>query len=201
MLLKVLRSAHFSALVDFNSGQRLFNSSISALRKISVSNNDLPGRLSDVLAYLWNHPNPQIIVGEDRDGLQLKIRSRMSMSIVYDSLWLWRDQFLVNGTTTGNAATGRKSKNALSRKTNKVQVLHRMSLLSPLRLECFNLTISMPLHLMISSSSKSLPFALDLSRDDWSLDLSHLSARAFPTCPRSQHTSPSKTTQVGILVG
>jgi transcriptional regulatory protein LEU3 len=106
VLLKVLKSEHFSALVEAASGKRLFNSSISALRKMSVSNNDLPGRLSDVLAYLWTHPSPNIVCGEGPDGFQLKIKSRMSMSIVYDSLWLWRNQFVANGASTENVSTG-----------------------------------------------------------------------------------------------
>ena len=116
VLLKVLKSEHFCALIDANDGQRLFNSSISALRKISVSNNDLPGRLSDVLAYLWNHPNPQVVSATGCDGLQLKIQSRMSMSIVYDSLWLWRNQFLENTAATGNIAAGRVSIQLLAMK-------------------------------------------------------------------------------------
>lgn len=106
ILLKTLKSPRFYTLVEMSDGRRMFNSSISALRKMSVSNNDLPGRLSDVLAYLWNHPNPQIICGESQDGLQLKIQSRMSMSIVYDSLWLWRNQFVANGKGDGDAPFG-----------------------------------------------------------------------------------------------
>lgn len=114
VLLKVLKSEHFCALVEASTGQRLFNSSISALRKISVSNNDLPGRLSDVLTYLWNHPNPLVVSAVGRDGLQLKIQSRMSMSIVYDSLWLWRSQFLETTSATGNVASGRISTHLLA---------------------------------------------------------------------------------------
>ena len=107
VLLKVLRSEHFGTLVEVDSGRRTFNSSISALRKMSVSNNDLPGRLSDVLAYLWNHPNPQVVCGSGIDGLELKIQSRMSMSIVYDSLWLWRNEFVANSTNAGNVSCGK----------------------------------------------------------------------------------------------
>ncbi len=60
---------------------------------MSVANNDLPGRLGDVLAYLYTHPDPSITGGSGLNGLQLKVKSRMSMSIVYDLLWRWREQF------------------------------------------------------------------------------------------------------------
>jgi transcriptional regulatory protein LEU3 len=98
VLLKTLRNGYFAALVDVADGIALFNSATAALRQISCRNNDLPGRLSDVLSYLWNL-NPRIVCGQGQDGLQLKIQSRMSMSIVYDSLWLWRNQFVANGNT------------------------------------------------------------------------------------------------------
>ncbi|KIX95572.1 uncharacterized protein Z520_08692 [Fonsecaea multimorphosa CBS 102226] len=93
VLLKVVKNDYFAAIIDAGSGKTLINFSVSALRKMSVANNDLPGRLSDVLAYLWTHPNPSLLGGSGMDGLQLKVRSRMSMSIVYDSLRRWREQF------------------------------------------------------------------------------------------------------------
>ena len=121
VLLKVLKSDHFCTLVEVSAGHKLFNSSISALRKISVSNNDLPGRLSDVLAYLWNHPNRQVVCGEGRDALQLKIQSRMSMSIVYDSLWLWRNQFLTDNSSTG-ISSGKKPRTLFSSQADLLQM-------------------------------------------------------------------------------
>lgn len=100
VILKILRNNYFAAIVDTRSGQTLVNFSVSALRKMSVTNNDLPGRLSDVLAYLWTHPDASITSGRGIDGLQLKVKSRMSMSIVYDSLWSWREQFRTEVETT-----------------------------------------------------------------------------------------------------
>lgn len=99
VLLKVLRSEYYADLTreTIATTIRLFNASIDALRTMSVSKNDLPGRLSDVLAYLYNHPNPRVVCGAGEAAFQLNIQSRLSMSIVYDSLWRWRDQF-VSGT-------------------------------------------------------------------------------------------------------
>jgi len=91
--LKVLKNQYFASLLDVEGETRLFNSSLTAIHKVSVANNDLPGRLKDVLAFLWTQGNPDIISSTGIDGLQLKFQSRMSASVVYDSLWRWRAQF------------------------------------------------------------------------------------------------------------
>ncbi|KAF2194882.1 hypothetical protein K469DRAFT_546774 [Zopfia rhizophila CBS 207.26] len=93
VLLKVLKNDYFASFLDVDSERKLFHASVNAIRKMSVANNDLPGRLGDVLSYLWADETPHLISGPGIDGLQLKIRSRLSMSIVYDSLWRWREQF------------------------------------------------------------------------------------------------------------
>ncbi|KEF57448.1 uncharacterized protein A1O9_05365 [Exophiala aquamarina CBS 119918] len=93
VLLKILKNAYFASILDAASGTKLLNCAIMSLRRISVTNNDLPGRLSDVLAYLWTYPERTLVSGQDIRGLKLKVQSRMSMSIVYDSLWRWREQF------------------------------------------------------------------------------------------------------------
>lgn len=107
VLLKILKNNYFASILDATIGTKLLNSAVTSLRRISVANNDLPGRLSDVLAYLWTHPEPAVISGSDIRGLQLNVKSRMSMSIVYDSLWRWREQFqreesMGNGTKQAN---------------------------------------------------------------------------------------------------
>lgn len=93
IMLKVLKNDYFRRYLDADAGAKMFNASVLAVRKMSVANNDLPGRLSDVLAYLWTEDDASLIGGKGKDGLQLRIRSRKSMSIVYDSLWRWRERF------------------------------------------------------------------------------------------------------------
>lgn len=101
-----------------NVDSERFSKTIRAIRKISVSPNDLPERLGEVLAQLWKSSravsgtfraeNGQIYSldqqssGDDpRDGkdanLQLKVRCRMSMSLVFDSVWRWREDVLSKG--------------------------------------------------------------------------------------------------------
>ena len=89
-LMKLLKS-DFSRHIDFNHGKLLFNGAISAIRRISVMEHDRPVRLADILAQMWNAGSSEAEAGED--GLQLKVRCRMSMSHVYDTVWRWRQRF------------------------------------------------------------------------------------------------------------
>ncbi|KKK24903.1 C6 zinc finger domain protein, partial [Aspergillus rambellii] len=89
-LMKLLKS-NFRRHIDFEHGKLLFNGAISALRRISVMDHDRPVRLADILAQMWNAGAPEESAGED--SLQLKVRCRMSMSHVYDTVWRWRHRF------------------------------------------------------------------------------------------------------------
>jgi hypothetical protein len=89
-LMKLLKSS-FSRHIDFNHGKLLFNGAISAIRRISVMDHDRPVRLADILAQMWNSTGPELPA--EGDGLQLKVRCRMSMSHVYDTVWCWRQRF------------------------------------------------------------------------------------------------------------
>ncbi|KAI9760241.1 MAG: hypothetical protein M1835_000211 [Candelina submexicana] len=100
-LLKLLNS-FFAELIDRDYGRALFNRTIWAIRAISVRGNDLPSRLAEVLAQLWKGGGAGTkgngIGNGDIDGtLQLKVRCRMSMSLVFDSVWRWREEFQANG--------------------------------------------------------------------------------------------------------
>lgn len=103
-LLKLLNS-FFASHIDLDAGKALFHQTIWAIRKISVMTNDLPSRLAEVLAQLWRG-NGEGVARTNRDGvvegetdgsLQLKVRCRMSMSLVYDSVWRWREEFQAKG--------------------------------------------------------------------------------------------------------
>lgn len=100
-LLKLLNS-FFATLIDLENGKVLFTRTIHTIRNISVTNSDLPSRLAEVLAQLWRSggaglPTAREWKGGVDSGLQLKVRCRMSMSLVYDSVWRWREEFLEKG--------------------------------------------------------------------------------------------------------
>lgn len=85
-LMKLLKSP-FAQRIDIGHGRFLFNGAISSIRRISVVDNDRPVRLANVISQMWNAGN----MGDD--ALHLGIRSRMSMSHVYDTVWRWRRRF------------------------------------------------------------------------------------------------------------
>lgn len=101
-LLKLLNS-FFASQVDIVTGRTLFLQTVSALRNISVLRNDLPQRLAEVLAQLWQASgagghqrlfDDNGSLRKDADtSLQLKVRCRMSVSLIFDSVWRWKEQF------------------------------------------------------------------------------------------------------------
>lgn len=100
-LMKLCKS-FFSAHIDMDYTKSLFNRTIWAIRAISVSSNDLPERLVEVLAQMWRQggaptPRPASASAEIDDSLQLRVRCRMGMSLVYDSVWRWREDALAKG--------------------------------------------------------------------------------------------------------
>lgn len=111
---KVMHSS-YRPYVDAERGKQTFNTCLYILRQCSVQDNDLPGRCNRLLTQIWNIHRGQ--ASEDGGGgeggvevggaLQrppgLKIASRMFFSIVYDSLWLWREKY---GGQPANGAPG-----------------------------------------------------------------------------------------------
>lgn len=101
VLLKLLNSS-FVRHIDFNHGRALFIRTVETIRLISITSHDLPSRLAEVLVQLWRtgdaarrgHKNP--LSGPDH-SLQLKVKCRMSMSLVFDSVWRWRQEFSNEG--------------------------------------------------------------------------------------------------------
>jgi hypothetical protein len=91
-LLKLLNS-FFASFIDMQHGKDLFTRAIATIRKISVMREDLPSRLAEVLAQMWRAGQQ----GNFTSSLEIKVRCRMSMSLVYDSVWRWREEFEAKG--------------------------------------------------------------------------------------------------------
>ncbi|KAF7714889.1 Fungal Zn(2)-Cys(6) binuclear cluster domain-containing protein [Penicillium ucsense] len=115
-LMKLLKS-DFSRHIDFSHGKLLFNGAISAIRRISVMDHDRPIRLADILAQMWNATSP---VAADEDGLQLKVRCRMSMSHVYDTVWRWRQRFRPGKTVEEIQAAAAAANQPMSTSTHGI---------------------------------------------------------------------------------
>jgi hypothetical protein len=106
-LLKLMRS-FFAKTIDFNRGRILFHATVQAIRASSVVNDDLQWRLAELMVQMWNGARlDQGGLGLDReddstpiqvdDSLQLKVRCRHSMSLVFDSVWHWRKEYQAVG--------------------------------------------------------------------------------------------------------
>ncbi|KAL8663458.1 MAG: hypothetical protein Q9202_003875 [Teloschistes flavicans] len=107
-LLKLLNS-FFADNINNARGRELFMKTIRAIRTISVATNDLPSRLAEVLAQLWKSGGSGARNGHTANtsidsSLQLKVRCRMSMSLVHDSVWRWREAFQTKGPDKLEAA-------------------------------------------------------------------------------------------------
>jgi len=90
--------------LDSRAPQSLMERTLWALRSTSVVENDLAERLSEVLAQVWKSSKERAQLttagaadGEVDDSLQLKVTCRMSMSLVFDSVWRWRKNFQFKG--------------------------------------------------------------------------------------------------------
>ncbi|KAK5162726.1 uncharacterized protein LTR77_011209 [Saxophila tyrrhenica] len=98
-LLKLLNS-FYATHVDASSGRILFSKTVAGLRKLSVRSNDLPQRLAEVMAQLWqtSGESQQGLFTSDGtakpadESLQLRVRCRSSLSVLYDAIWRWRQQ-------------------------------------------------------------------------------------------------------------
>ncbi|OTA06732.1 Zn2Cys6 transcriptional regulator [Trichoderma parareesei] len=110
-LLKLMRS-FFSKTIDFQRGRNLFHRSIRAIRATSVVTNDLQWRLAELMVQMWNGArlDQKNYNQEDDspiqvdDSLQLKVRCRHSMSLVFDSVWRWREEYQALGRGSLEAA-------------------------------------------------------------------------------------------------
>jgi len=87
ILIQVLNS-NFCTCVDYAAGVSSIEAGLFALRSSSVEGNDVFVRASGVFYQIWRR---------QKDDQELKkqiptllIKSRLSASLLYDSLWKWR---------------------------------------------------------------------------------------------------------------
>lgn len=129
-LLKLMNSFFgFSEYVDRDGGVQLFWNAIDSIRTMSARTNDLPQRLAEVLAQMWNAwdaarteggvgISESVAAGQVDSSLTLKRRYRMSMSHVFDSIWRWKEEM--------NGDRG-KLKDQLKHPTSPIATTHRSS--------------------------------------------------------------------------
>lgn len=91
-ILKILRSDMHKSAVDARTGECAYFSAIMFLRRLSMAHDDISARGADILAQMW--ASDSVFKGADgtRDSLTLRIRSRLTMSVIYDVFWWWREE-------------------------------------------------------------------------------------------------------------
>lgn len=102
-LLKLMHNFLSEHEIDTQGASTLLRRTIWALRSMSTVDNDLAERLAEVLHQVWKsgrvRAEPSNNMGESSvdDSLQLRVKCRMSMSLVFDSVWRWRKNFHFQG--------------------------------------------------------------------------------------------------------
>ena len=133
-LLKLMQTFLRQHDLDLQGASELLTRTVWAIRSMSVAENDLCERLAEVLAQVWKSSGPlsrpdvsinaaqrplaandgdvtpSETSGRIDDSMQLKVRCRMSMSIVFDSVWRWRQNYSVkNSRATERALKDRNT--------------------------------------------------------------------------------------------
>jgi hypothetical protein len=91
-LIRLLKS-NFSKYLDVDRSKAQFFLAVNLMKKFSIENNDGPAQVYVMLSQLWTSDR----VFRNPDGTErpkLRIRSRLSMSLVTDCLWWWKEEFL-----------------------------------------------------------------------------------------------------------
>ncbi|KAL7947515.1 hypothetical protein V8C42DRAFT_318000 [Trichoderma barbatum] len=92
IILKISRS-ELAQHLDLAAGEQSYFAAIVFAREASLQNNDLSARGASILGQLWNSQS----IFKDKhgiiDSLSSRISSRLSMSILFDCLWWWRQEF------------------------------------------------------------------------------------------------------------
>ncbi|KAK9488321.1 hypothetical protein V1527DRAFT_457600 [Lipomyces starkeyi] len=106
-----LQFSSLSEALDVTSGKRHFASAIAIMRKSSIKDNDFPIRVSTIMFQLWKlHSKDKL--DAIRDGRpqyispRLKLRSRMATSVLFDSIWVWRERYGTFQTQPAGAGQG-----------------------------------------------------------------------------------------------
>ena len=91
-ILKIHRS-ELAPFVNLHAGEKAYFSAILFCRGSSLENDDLGARGVSILSQLWTSQNIFKRLDGRVESLVTRIRSRLSMSVVFDCFWWWREEF------------------------------------------------------------------------------------------------------------
>lgn len=93
-LLRLLRGFEPQSEHDYKRGEDTFYLAVTLMKRMSIANDDLAGRCSDLLSKLWTSQK----LFRRADGSlapEIRIRTRLVMSPLVDCLWWYREEFRV----------------------------------------------------------------------------------------------------------
>ncbi|KAE9369652.1 hypothetical protein N431DRAFT_427821 [Stipitochalara longipes BDJ] len=103
ILIQVLNS-NLCTCVDYATGAASIEAGLTALQNSSIESNDVFVRASEIFSYIWRMQN---------DNHELKklsptllIKSRLSASLLYDSLWRWRQYHIKEESLEKTSSAG-----------------------------------------------------------------------------------------------
>jgi len=91
-ILKIFKS-NLRPFLNLRSGERSYFTAIRFLKESSLQNDDLAARAAAILSQLWTSDRIFKKSNGQVDSLALRLRTRGSMSVVFDCLWWWREEF------------------------------------------------------------------------------------------------------------
>ncbi|CEF87405.1 unnamed protein product [Fusarium graminearum] len=96
-ILRIVRSP-LREQIDLRDAEQSIFKAISFVKRRSIQIGDLDERYGTILSQLWSNSSNSLNMAAHNDGLDLKIRSRLFMSVVFDSLWWWRVEYNGQGS-------------------------------------------------------------------------------------------------------
>ncbi|KAJ5555850.1 hypothetical protein N7461_004320, partial [Penicillium sp. DV-2018c] len=91
-LLRILKSHLASSGLDTSRAQVTFFAAINLAKRMSTDRSDTAAKTVAVLTQLWNS-DKAFRKADGSDYTALRIRSRLILSHILDSVWWWRDEF------------------------------------------------------------------------------------------------------------
>ncbi|KAJ5125056.1 uncharacterized protein N7515_008881 [Penicillium bovifimosum] len=91
-LLRILKSDLASSGLDTSRARATFFAAINLAKQMSTDRSDTAAKIVTVLTQLWNS-SKAFRKADGSDYTALRIRSRLILSQILDSVWWWRDEF------------------------------------------------------------------------------------------------------------
>lgn len=90
-LLRLLKSSTAQYL-DIEGAKETLFLGVNILKRLSLESNDIPARVVIIITQLWNSEKA-FRRPDGSEHTALRIRTRLAMSHVFDTIWWWREEF------------------------------------------------------------------------------------------------------------